>query len=82
MVARITTPHSIRRALNYNEQKVRKGQAEFLYAANYLKDSEQLNFYDKLQRFTDLISLNERAKTNSLHVSLNFDNSDRLSKEK
>ena len=82
MVTRITTPHSIRRALNYNEQKVRKGQAEFLYAANYLKDSEQLNFYDKLQRFTDLISLNERAKTNSLHVSINFDNSDRLSKEK
>jgi hypothetical protein len=26
--------------------------------------------------------LNERAKTNSLHISINFDNSDRLSKEK
>jgi len=62
MVTRITTPHSIRRALNYNEQKVRKGQADFLYAANYLKESQQLNFYDKLQRFTDLISLNESAK--------------------
>jgi hypothetical protein len=82
MVARITTPYSIQRALNYNEQKIKKGQAELLHAANYLKDAEQLNFYDKLKRFTDLINLNERAKTNTLHISLNFHNSDMLSKEK
>ena len=82
MVARITTPHSIQRALNYNEQKIKKGQAELLHAANFLKDVEQLNFYDKLKRFTDLINLNERAKTNTLHISLNFHNSDMLSKEK
>ena len=53
-----------------------------LNAANFLKDAEQLNFYDKLKRFTDLISLNERTKTNTLHISLNFHNSDMLSKEK
>jgi len=82
MVAKITSPHSIQRALNYNEQKVKQGQAELLHAANYLKDTEQLNFYDKLQRFKDLIILNERAKTNTLHISLNFHNSDMLSKEK
>lgn len=82
MVARITTPHSIINALNYNEQKLQKGQAELLHAANYLKDAAQLNFYDKLKRFEDLISLNERAKTNTLHISLNFHNSDMLSKEK
>jgi hypothetical protein len=82
MVAKITSPHSIQRALNYNEQKVKKGQAELLHAANYLKDIEQLNFDDKLQRFKDLIILNERAKTNTLHISLNFHNSDMLSKEK
>jgi len=82
MVARITTPYSIQRALNYNEQKIKKGKAELLNAANFLKDAEQLNFYDKLKRFTDLISLNERAKTNTLHISLNFHNSDMLSKEK
>ncbi len=82
MVARITTPHSIQRALNYNEQKIKKGQAELLHAANFLKDAEQMNFYDKLKRFSDLINLNERAKTNTLHISLNFHNSDMLSKEK
>ena len=78
----MTTPYSIQRALNYNEQKIKKGQAELLNAVNFLKDAEQLNFYDKLKRFTDLINLNERAKTNTLHISLNFHNSDMLSKEK
>jgi hypothetical protein len=82
MVTRITTPYSIQKALNYNEQKIKKGEAELLHAANFLKDAGQLNFYDKLKRFTDLINMNERAKTNTLHISLNFHNSDMLSKEK
>ena len=81
MVARIKTPNSIVRALNYNEQKVKQGHAILLQAANYLKDAEKLSFNDKLKRFQDLIALNERAKTNSLHISLNFDNADKLSAE-
>ena len=72
MVARITTPYSIQRALNYNEQKIKKGQAELLHAANFLKDVEQLNFYDKLKRFTDLINLNERAKNKHTSYLLKF----------
>ena len=48
MVARITTPNNIVRALNYNEQKVQKGQAELLHAANYLKDTNELKFIDQL----------------------------------
>ena len=44
MVTRITTPNSIQHALNYNEQKIKKGQAELLHADNYLKDTEQLDF--------------------------------------
>lgn len=82
MVARIKTPGSILRALNYNEQKLKQGRAELIHAANYLKDADQLNFSDKLKRFKDLIALNERAKTNSLHISLNFDNGDKLSRGK
>ena len=82
MVARISTPTSINRALNYNENKVKNGQAILLHSEGFLKDTEQLNFYDKLKRFTDLIELNTRAKTNSLHISLNFGNSDTLDAEK
>ena len=82
MVARIKTPSAIIRALNYNEQKVKLGHAVLLHAANYLKDAHELNFKEKLTRFQNLIMLNERAKTNSLHISLNFDNADKVSAEK
>ncbi len=44
MVAKITTPKSINRALNYNEQKVKWGKAECLYAGNFLHDANELNF--------------------------------------
>lgn len=81
MVARIKTPNNIVRALNYNEHKVKQGHAILLQASNYLKDADKLSFNDKLKRFQDLIALNERAKTNSLHISLNFDNADKLSTE-
>ena len=82
MVAKITTPKSINRALNYNEQKVKSGKAECLYAGNFLQEAHELNFYQKLERFEHQNSLNQIAKTNTLHISLNFDEEDKLSREK
>ena len=82
MVAKITTPLSIRRALNYNEQKVLQGKATCLQAVNFLKEAYLMNFYQKLERFERQISLNERARTNTVHISLNFDNTDQLDREK
>jgi hypothetical protein len=82
MVAKITTPHSILRAMYYNEKKVQKGIAECIHAENFLKEADEMNFYEKLKRFEKQIAKNGRAKTNSLHISLNFDVSDNLSKEK
>jgi hypothetical protein len=81
MVTKITTPKSINRALNYNEQKVKAGKAECLYAGNFLNEANELNFYQKLQRFEHQNSLNQKAKTNTLHISLNFDLQDKLSRE-
>jgi hypothetical protein len=81
MVVRIATPSSITRALNYNEQKVKNGVAELIHTAGFLKDKNELNFHEKLEGFTRLMRLND-AKTNSLHISLNFDNSDQLDKSK
>src|SRR5690349_16952027 len=81
MVAKITTPSSINKALNYNEKKVQKGVAICLHAANFLKDVNQMNFYEKLARFKSLILLNTRAKTNSLQISLNFHPSESLKRE-
>lgn len=82
MVAKITVPHSIERALNYNEKKMQKGIAECIHAHNYLKEAGQLNYYEKLQRFQQLISLNDRVNTNTIHISLNFDITEKLEKEK
>jgi type IV secretory pathway VirD2 relaxase len=82
MVVRITTPSSISRALNYNEQKVKSGKAECLCAGNFLKQANELNFYQKLERFEYQNALNQRAKTNTLHISLNFDAADKLSRKK
>jgi hypothetical protein len=82
MVAKITVPITIKRALNYNEQKVQKGMAECIYAKGFLKEAGQLNFYEKLNHFERLISLNKRAATNTVHVSLNFALNEKISKEK
>jgi len=35
MVAKITVPTNIQRALNYNEQKMKKGVAKCIYAHNF-----------------------------------------------
>lgn len=67
--------------LNYNEHKVREKEAEILLAQNFLKEAAQLSFSDKTGYFERFTSLNERAVTNVLHASLNFDPSEQLSKE-
>ncbi|HEX4375187.1 MAG TPA: relaxase/mobilization nuclease domain-containing protein, partial [Puia sp.] len=82
MVVKITSPHSMRRALNYNEKKVQRGMAECIHAGNFLKELPDMNFYHKMERFQKQIELNQRAKTNTLHISLNFDPSENMSKEK
>ena len=82
MVAKITIPKSIEAALNYNEKKVQKGAAECLHAANYLSEAKNMNFYQKLNGFEMLNNLNSRATTKTIHISLNFDPSEKLSNDK
>jgi hypothetical protein len=81
MVAVIKTGHSISRTLNYNENKVKEGVAEIISAVNYPMDVEQLSFVNKLNRFENQAALNENVSRKSVHVSLNFDLSEKLSKE-
>ncbi|HLP37596.1 relaxase/mobilization nuclease domain-containing protein [Lacibacter sp.] len=82
MVAKITTPKRIEAALNYNEKKVQKGNAVCLQAVNYLQDAGEMSFYQKLAGFEQRNRLNERATTRTLHVSLNFDPSEKMNEEK
>lgn len=82
MVAVIKGGRSIKNVLRYNEQKLGKGKAYLLYAAHFTKESDALLPQDKIRRFEKLISLNGQTKVNSVHISLNFDPTDRLSIEK
>lgn len=82
MVARINTSKSISKALNYNEQKVAKGKAECMTASGFIKDIDKLNFHDKLNHFERLILVNDGVLINTLHVSLNFHPSEKLTTEK
>ena len=69
---------SIRGLLNYNENKVKAGQANLIMANRFGIDLDKLNFRSKLQRFQHLTCLNSRVKTNAIHVMLNFDRGDKL----
>jgi len=78
MVAKIKSGKSLIGALNYNENKVKQAKAELIEAKGYPKDMDQLNFYDKLLRLTDLAEGNQRTRTNAVHISLNFPNGEAL----
>ncbi|MFD0830817.1 relaxase/mobilization nuclease domain-containing protein [Mucilaginibacter boryungensis] len=68
--------------MNYNEQKVAEGVAVCLEAVNYPKTADQLSFNQKLKRFEKQAALNENTKVNCVHISLNFDPSERLPEDK
>ncbi|MFA6084643.1 relaxase/mobilization nuclease domain-containing protein [Mucilaginibacter sp.] len=81
MVAKITIGKSVRGILNYNENKLKEGQAQCIAASRYGVEREDLNFYQKLNRLEHLQEKNPRVKTNAVHISLNFDPSEKLSKQ-
>jgi hypothetical protein len=81
MVAVIHSGSSLREALNYNENKVKRGVAECIDAGYYLKGAEDLTYRDKFSRLQRLMDLNSRTKVNMLHISLNFAAEDKLDKE-
>lgn len=82
MVAVIHTGKSLTNILHYNEQKVSDGRAELIHSHHFAKDTEWLSWKDKIGTFQKLASLNNRTKTNAVHISLNFNSSDKLNGEK
>jgi hypothetical protein len=82
MVARVRTGKSILGALNYNESKVKKGDAECIAANMFGREPDEIVFGEKLKRFHDQMRLNRRSKTKVLHISLNFSPQDKLDNER
>lgn len=68
----------MRGALHYNENKVLEGKAELIVASGFAGNIDQMNFHQKLQRFENLLMLNPKIKTNTLHISLNFHSAEKL----
>ncbi|MEB2776487.1 relaxase/mobilization nuclease domain-containing protein [Algoriphagus sp. D3-2-R+10] len=72
MVAIIKTSTSLRRPFHYNENKIKQGVAELLFAQNYpIKNAEQTAEL-RLKYLLKLASLNPRTGVNAVHISLNF----------
>ena len=82
MVAKIKSGKSLMGALNYNENKVKAGKAKMISTNGYTKSDDRLSFQDKLFRLTDLAERNLRTKTNTVHLSLNFDVNERIETDK
>jgi hypothetical protein len=82
MVAKIESGKSLTGALHYNEHKVGLGKADLLTTNGYTKSDDLLSFNDKLFRLTDLAGRNLRTRTNTIHLSLNFDINESIADEK
>jgi hypothetical protein len=67
----------MRGAIAYNESKVVKGDADLIHASKFGLAIDKLTSHQMLQRFNSLFRLNPRVKTNTVHISLNFDPSER-----
>lgn len=78
MVAIVHNGKSLRNILHYNENKLKQRQAVLIHAVNYPKDTDQLTLKDKITRLEKLTALNQQTKVNSVHISLNFDASEKL----
>jgi hypothetical protein len=81
MVAKIVSGKSIRGMLHYNENKVAAHEAHLMMASGFAADITGMNLEQKLHRFENLTMLNGKVKTNALHITLNFDNQDKLTDE-
>jgi len=78
MVAVIKAGKSLRHVLQYNENKLKENKAQLIHAQGFAKDIDKLGFTDKIRRFEKLTELNVKTSVNSLHISLNFDPTERL----
>src|SRR5260221_2736523 len=81
MVAKVNSGQNILGLLNYNENKVKEGVAECIDENLFNCNVERLSFYEKLKTFQNFIIRNHRATTNAVHVSLNFDPSEKPDKQ-
>ncbi|MBC9797039.1 relaxase/mobilization nuclease domain-containing protein [Sinomicrobium weinanense] len=82
MVAILKPGKSLKQSFYYNENKVKEGIAEYLWAENYHKTTAKLSQEERLLLLEKQAGLNPDVKVNSLHITLNFDPSEHLSNKR
>lgn len=82
MVTKIKIGTSIRGILHYNENKIATGEAKLILASGFAGEIENMTFNNKLQRFEHLTELKPTVESNALHISLNFDSSEKITTSK
>jgi hypothetical protein len=80
MVAIIKAGKSIRATFFYNENKVKEGVAACFMAENYPLELSKISEQDRLKMLEKMAALN-KSIVNCMHVTLNFDPSENLSKQ-
>jgi len=78
MVCKLIPGERFRGAISYNENKVKTGEAVFLAAGNYPKDTERLSFEEKLATLQLRADLNPKAEQKVQHLILSFSPKDVL----
>ena len=81
MFAKIKKTQRAYKTVSYNEQKVTEKKAACLLAENFVQRPEDLTLYDKLDRVSQLASLNKHVIKPTAHIFLNFDRTDQLSND-
>lgn len=81
MVAKVNSGKNILGLLNYNENKVKEGVAKCIMENHFGCNVDRLSFTDKFKTFQGFIQRNARATTKAVHISLNFDPSERLQQD-
>ncbi len=82
MVAKIISGKDIGGVLHYNEHKVEQGEAHIILASGFAGEITDMDMLQKKQRFENLTMLNGRVKTNAIHISLNFDPTEKLTDQR
>jgi hypothetical protein len=72
MQARTRPAGKIGASLDYNEEKVKRGEAKCIYAGNFLKNALALTYDDKRERFNNLLDRNQRADKKVMTIWLSF----------
>ncbi len=80
MHTKIVATGRIAHILTYHENKVKKGVAECIYAANMIKDADDLTAKEKQFHLERLLTLNDRVRQKVLHIFIDFHGSDKIDK--